>query len=104
RVWRVHMEYMRERLRDKLSSTMPEVTFSFEPSDILSRVMSLGSPTPIEVAVSSPSLLTSRDFAPKIKDKLSQLPAVRDLQFGQALDCPTVDVVLNRERAGLLGI
>jgi multidrug efflux pump subunit AcrB len=100
----VHIDKLKERLRGILEAQMPEVKFSFEPSDIVSRVMSLGSPTPIEVAVSGPDLRANRDFAEKIREKLSALPALRDLQFGQTLDYPTVDVVLNRERAGLMGV
>src|SRR3989449_718195 len=83
---------------------MPEASFSFEPSDIVSRVMSLGAPTPIEVAVSGPNLAADREFALKVKEKLSSIPSLRDVQFGQALDYPTLDVKVNRERAGLMGV
>ena len=60
--------------------------------------MSLGAPTPIEVAVSGPSLAADRAFAEKVKGKLQYIPALRDVQFGQALDYPTVDVGVDRER------
>src|ERR1017187_10008140 len=43
----IQIEALKERLRGKFAAQMPEVSFSFEPSDIVSRVMSLGSPTPI---------------------------------------------------------
>jgi multidrug efflux pump subunit AcrB len=100
----VRIDELKERLRKKLRAEMPDVSFSFEPSDIVSRVMSLGSPTPIEVAVSGPSLAANRAFAEKIREKLENIPSLRDLQFGQALDYPTVDVAVNRERAGLMGV
>src|SRR5262249_52411452 len=38
-----------------------QVTFGFEPGDIVSEVMSFGSPTPIEVAVVSPNLADARE-------------------------------------------
>jgi multidrug efflux pump subunit AcrB len=66
--------------------------------------MSLGAATPVEVAVSGPSLAGNRDFAEKIRERLAHIASLRDLQFGQALDYPTVDVALNRERAGLIGV
>src|SRR5438876_8273842 len=88
----VRIEELKERLRKRFAAEMPEVSFSFEPSDIVSRVMSLGSPTPIEVAVSGPNLAANREFAEKVKDKLQNIPTLRDVQFGQALDYPTVDV------------
>src|SRR5881296_447309 len=100
----IRIEPLKERLRKKFAANMPDVSFSFEPSDIVSRVMSLGASTPIEVAVSGPNLAANREFAEKVKDKLSHIPTLRDVQFGQALDYPTVDVAVNRERAGLMGV
>jgi multidrug efflux pump subunit AcrB len=95
---------LRERLRRKFAEQIPNVNFSFEPSDIVSRVMSLGSDTPIEVAISGPNLAANREFAEKVKERLAQIPSLRDVQFGQSLDYPTVDVAVNRERAGIMGI
>jgi multidrug efflux pump subunit AcrB len=100
----IKIEALKERLRRKFTAEMPEVSFSFEPSDIVSRVMSLGAPTPIEVAVSGLNLASNRVFAQTIKDRLQQLPSLRDVQFGQSLDYPTVDVTVDRQKAGLLGV
>ncbi|HEY5910335.1 MAG TPA: efflux RND transporter permease subunit [Verrucomicrobiae bacterium] len=101
---RMSVEELKERLRARFAREFPEVTFSFEPSDIVSRVMSFGAATPIEVAVSGPNLSASRDYAGKIRERLSRVAALRDIHFGQALDYPSVDVAINRERAGLLGV
>jgi multidrug efflux pump subunit AcrB len=101
---RVRIEDLKERLRRRFAEQLPEVSFSFEPSDIVSRVMSLGASTPIEVAVSGPNLTANREFAEKVKERLQKIALLRDVQFGQALDYPTVDVVVNRERAGLMGV
>jgi multidrug efflux pump subunit AcrB len=100
----VRIEELKERLRQRFAAQLPDVSCSFEPSDIVSRVMSLGVSTPIEVAVSGPNLAANREFADKIKERLHQIAALRDVQFGQALDYPTVDVAVNRERAGLMGV
>ena len=100
----IRIEDIKERLRAKFATQMPEVSFSFEPSDIVSRVMSLGSPTPIEVAVSGPNLTASRAFAETVKERLQRIAALRDVQFGQALDYPTVEVNVDRQKAGLMGV
>jgi multidrug efflux pump subunit AcrB len=100
----VRIEELKERLRNLFAQKLPGVTFSFEPSDIVSRVMSLGSPTPIEIAISGQNLATDRAFAEKIKDALQSIPSLRDLQFGQALDYPIVDVNVDREKAGVMGV
>jgi multidrug efflux pump subunit AcrB len=100
----VHIEELKERLRGLFAEKLPNVSFSFEPSDIVSRVMSLGAATPIEVAISGQNLSADRDFAEQVKDRLKKIPYLRDLQFGQALDYPTVDVQVDREKAGVMGV
>jgi multidrug efflux pump subunit AcrB len=101
---RIAIEALKDRLRRVFAEALPDVSFSFEPSDIVSRVMSLGSATPIEVAVSGPNLAANREFAEKVKERLQHIKALRDVQFGQALDYPTVNVAVDRERAGIMGI
>jgi multidrug efflux pump subunit AcrB len=76
---------------------------AFEPADIVNEVMSFGAPTPIEVAVSGPKLAESRAYAEKVRAQLDGIKALRDLQFMQPLDYPTVDVKLNREKLGRMG-
>jgi len=100
----IRIEDLKERLRQKFAEELPGVRFSFEPSDIVSRVMSFGAPTPIEVAVSGPNLADSRQYAEKLRGVLAQVPTLRDLAFEQELDYPTVKVNVNRERAGVLGV
>jgi multidrug efflux pump subunit AcrB len=100
----VRIEDLKERLRRLFAEKLPGATFSFEPSDIVSRVMSLGSPTPIEVAISGQNLAADRAFAEKVKAALQRIPSLRDLQFGQALDYPTVAVNVDREQAGVMGV
>jgi len=80
------------------------VTFGFEPGDIVSEVMSFGSPTPIEVAVASPNMADSKLFAMQIKKELEKNIFLRDIGFRQSLDYPTVPVQIDRERAGLSGL
>jgi multidrug efflux pump subunit AcrB len=100
----VDVEALKRRLRDKLNAEMPSVQFSFEPADIVSDVMSFGSPTPVEVAISGPNYADDRAYAAKVKDELAKVPSLRDLQYGQALDYPTVSVEIDRERAGISGV
>jgi multidrug efflux pump subunit AcrB len=95
---------LREKLRADFAEDMPKVQFSFEPSDIVSRVMSFGASTPIEVAVSGVNLEADRAFADKVRQKLTSIRSLRDVQFVQPLDYPTVEVALIRELAGIMGV
>ena len=100
----VHIEAFKERLRTVFAREFPDVRFSFEPQDIVSRVMSFGSPTPIEIAISGSSLAVSKGYADRIIGQMNKIPFLRDVQIAQTLDYPTVTVNVDRERAGLLGV
>ena len=83
---------------------MPNVRFSFEPSDIVNEVMSFGSATPVEIAVSGSNFADSRAYAETVRGELAKIETLRDLQVGQSLDYPTVQVIVDREKAGLAGL
>jgi multidrug efflux pump subunit AcrB len=115
------LDGLKRRLRDRLSAELPawmerkwvaagvpaaraaraakELRLSFEPADIVNEVMSFGSPTPIEIAVSSPKMADNRAYAARLREELAKVPTLRDLQYGQSLDYPTVDVNVNRLKA-----
>jgi multidrug efflux pump subunit AcrB len=97
-------EALKEHLRADLRKALPNVTVSFEAADIISQVMSFGSPTPIEVAVQGPALPATRAFAEKVRLELAKIDALRDLQYAQPLDYPSLQVQINRDRAGQFGV
>src|SRR5258708_3362953 len=122
----VNLEQLNRRVRDKLNDHLPkwlekrwlaqgvppervqkeiqEIRLSFEPSDMVNEVMSFGSPTPVEVVVSGPEMADNRAYAEKVHAQLAKIPSLTDLQFTQALDYPTFDVTVNREKAASSGI
>ncbi|MBI2825650.1 MAG: efflux RND transporter permease subunit [Planctomycetia bacterium] len=100
----VGIEKLKEELRRDLAKRLPDVRFSFEPGDIVSEVMSFGAATPVEVAVNGPNVAESRAFVEKVRQELDQIPAVRDLQYAQSLDYPTLSVKMDREKGGLSGV
>lgn len=95
---------LKERLRAKIPPLVPGATLSFEAGDLVSQIMNYGSPTPIEVALSGPNLAANRAFAEKVLAEMRKIPTLRDLQYGQPLDYPTVNINIDRERAGQLGL
>ena len=92
----VRIEELKERLRKILPRGIARRRFTFEPSDIVSRVMSFGAPTPIEVAVSGTNIADFRRFAEKLRS-VGTVPSLRDLEFEQELDYPAVKVNVPRE-------
>ena len=97
-------EALRERLRAGFARELAGTRISFEAGDIVSQVMSFGSPTPIEVAVQGINLQVNSDYAQKVRAQLAKLPFLRDLQFAQELNYPTLDIEIDRERAGQFGL
>lgn len=100
----IRLEEFKERLRRKLPEVIPGVALSFEAGDVVTKIMNFGASTPVEVAVSGPNLPANRGFADKVMAEMKKIPSLRDLQFDQALDYPTVDIKVDRKRAGQLGV
>jgi multidrug efflux pump subunit AcrB len=95
---------LEERLRARFASSHPDVRFSFEAADIVSRVLNFGAPTPIQVAVSGRDLTQSRRYAESVAARLREIPNLRDVQLPLALDYPVTRVDVDRERAGQHGL
>ena len=93
-------EELKEHLRQSFGKELHGVNVSFEAGDIISQVMSFGSPTPVEVAVQGPSLPDDQKFAERIRGELSKIATLRDLQYAQPSSYPTVQVTVDRNRAG----
>jgi multidrug efflux pump subunit AcrB len=85
----------------QVEQRVADLVFAFEPGDLIAETMSLGSPAPIEVVVSGRNLADSDSYVSALRERFSQIPSLRDLQLLQSLHYPTVQVVLDRERAGL---
>src|SRR5690349_11245493 len=63
----IDLEDLRERLRAVFHTRFPEAQFSFEPGDIVSRIMNFGAPTPVEIAVMGPDFAATRTFAARLR-------------------------------------
>ena len=66
--------------------------------------MNFGAPTPVEINVSGPDLAADRGFAERVRAELGKIRALRDLQYDEPLDYPSMDINVDRERAGQLGV
>jgi multidrug efflux pump subunit AcrB len=66
--------------------------------------MNFGAPTPVEVNITGNDLKATRQFAEKVRTELSKVQKLRDLQYDEPLDYPSIDVNVDRERAGQLGV
>jgi multidrug efflux pump subunit AcrB len=97
-------EALREHLRAAFARELPGTQISFEAGDIVSQVMSFGSPTPVEVAVMGPNLQDNYTYARKVRAALEPLAFLRDLRYAQEGAYPTLDIKVDRNRAGQFGL
>ena len=101
---RIRLADFEETLRRRFAKRFPEAQFSFEPGDLVGRIMNFGAPTPVEVAVVGPDFAATRAYAAKVQQELATIPTLRDLQVEQALDYPAINVNIDRQLAGQLGV
>ena len=87
--------------QEQADQRLAELVFAFEPGDLISETMSLGAPAPIEVVVSGRNLADSSTFMDTLRGQFDGIESLRDVQVQQSLHYPTVQVTLDRERAGL---
>jgi len=100
----IRMSELKERLRRTLMDRFPTLAFTFEAGDIVNEIMNFGARTPIQVDIDGPSFDRDQDYARKLVSAMRKLPTLRDVEIVQPLDYPTVDVTVDRERAGQLGL
>jgi multidrug efflux pump subunit AcrB len=100
----ISVSKFKEDLRAAIKKYNSSIALSFEPSDLIEQVMSMGASTPVEIAVQAKNLNEGRKYAEKLKNELSKLSYLRDVQFGLPLDYPTLQLNYDRIRSGQLGL
>src|ERR1700716_101712 len=83
---------------------MQELTMAFEAGDIISQVMSFGSPTPIQIDVQGVDIDQDYAYLAKVEAELRKLDFLRDISIVQPHLYPTVEVTVNRDYAGQFGL
>ena len=102
--YKVNLDELKERFRKKMAEEMPGFKLSFEPIELTDKILSQGSPTPIEVRVVGKNKKQNEEYANKIADKLKQISYLRDVQLGQATHYPAISIDIDRVRASQLNV
>ena len=83
---------------------MPDIRLSFEPIELTDKVLSQGSPTPIEVRITGKDKKINEQYAEKVIEKLRQIAYLRDIQLAQPIKYPTLNIEIDRTRAAQMGV
>jgi multidrug efflux pump subunit AcrB len=99
-----------EKVRSTLGDSLPGVQVFFSTGGIVKRILNFGSPAPIDVEILGYEVEDGQAYAKDLLAKLKKLsapdgsPLVTDLQLGREENYPQLDVKVDREKAGVLGI
>jgi multidrug efflux pump subunit AcrB len=95
---------LEEKLRALLPREFPGSHFSFDPGDLISQILSFGTPSVVEVAVTGPQYNDVLGYAERVEQELSKIAELRDVGFEEPLHYPSISVNVNRVLAGQLGV
>src|SRR5271170_4936409 len=93
-----------QKAREKLTADFPDVQTYFQAGGLVDSVVNQGKPAPIDIQIGGNDLQQAFDIAQSTAAKLKKLGSVNDVLIPQDLDYPGLELNINREQAGLLGI
>jgi multidrug efflux pump subunit AcrB len=82
----------RRTLRKGLRERYPGTDFTFQPSDLTSKILNFGAPAPIDVQVNGPDIYPNYEFARKLMAKFREIPGATDVVIQQTMRTPTLMV------------
>ena len=101
--YKVDMDELKERFRHSLVQDMPWMKVSFEPIELTDKILSQGSPTPIEIKLIGKNKRQNEAYARKVIEQLKQIAYLRDVQLDQAIHYPALNIDIDRVRAAQMG-
>jgi multidrug efflux pump subunit AcrB len=102
--YNMNLDELKEKIRHRMKESIPNFRLSFEPIELTDKILSQGSPTPIEVRLVGRNKTLNEQYAYKVIYKLKAIPYLRDVQIGQPIKYPAIDVNIDRVRAAQLGV
>ena len=95
---------LKEQVRKEVGKQMPELKISFEPMELVEKIMSQGAMNPVQIKVAAGQLKGAEKFALKIEAGLKKVPFLRDVRIAEPVNYPSVQINVNREQAAQFGL
>ncbi|HEY4875986.1 MAG TPA: efflux RND transporter permease subunit [Puia sp.] len=102
--YKTNMDDLKDGFRKRMKETLPDVHLSFEPIELTDKILSQGSPTPIEIKILSKNKPQNEEYAYKVIDALKHISYLRDVQIRQAIKYPAINIDIDRIKAAQLGV
>lgn len=91
-------------LRDVLKNKFPDLTFYFQPADIVSQILNFGLKSPINIRVAGYNRANNLKIAQGIKERISQIPGAVDVHMHQQIDAPELRITADRNLLAQSGL
>jgi multidrug efflux pump subunit AcrB len=92
------------RLRTRLNSDFPGVTFYFLPADIVNQTINFGLPAPFDIQIVGRDRDKSRAIAANLIEKIRRVPGAVDVRLQQPADQPEFRFAVDRTKASQMGL
>src|SRR5581483_9131322 len=96
-------EYVKQ-LRRGLKQQFPQLTFFFQPADIVSQILNFGLPAPIDIQIVGRDQKGNYELARQIEQRVARIQGAADVHLHQIVDAPELRVNVDRTRAGQVGL
>ncbi len=93
-----------DRVRQKLSSDLPELSTFFQTGGLVDSIVNQGMPAPIDIQITGNNQHVAYGVAQEMAQKLRRMNDVSDVLIPQDLDYPGIQLNVNREMAARLGL
>ncbi len=103
-VYEGSMDALKENIRKNVAQHLPDLEITFEPMEMVEKIMSQGATTPISVRVAGRNLQEANGHALKIRKELQKVPVLRDVHIAEPVHYPTLDIEVDRQRAAQFGL
>jgi multidrug efflux pump subunit AcrB len=87
-----------------LAQRFPDLIFYFQPADIVTQILNFGLPAQVDVRVAGNDGVTNRKVIAEVQAEIARIPGLTDVHLHQELDAPELQVAVDRDRAGDLGL
>jgi multidrug efflux pump subunit AcrB len=91
-------------LRLELPKRFPELTFYFQPADIVSQILNFGLPAPIDIQIGGLDRAKNYDYATQIASRIRSIRGVQDVHIHQVVSVPKLHVQVDQTRAREFGL
>ncbi|MBB5059288.1 CzcA family heavy metal efflux pump [Granulicella aggregans] len=95
-------KYMKQ-MRSQLQKQFPDLTFFFQPADMVTQILNFGLPAPIDVQIQGYDP-ANYEIARRLRERVATVPGAVDVHMHQVVNAPDLHLDIDRVRAAQFGL